>query len=306
MALIQTTRQEQRGKYILDIHRVPTEDNAELAVGRIRKVSAGGLFRPVILLHGTYSRRNFWLSSKGAGMGAWLAEAGFDVWIPELRGHGLSPKGKNYSQICAEDHIRYDVPAIDRFVRQQTRYPVLWVGHSFGGLFVLASLSAGWLGQAGICGVVTFGSQISKGDRYLKIPPVAWGLSFFLKWLGYLPAPKLGLGPEIEPAGVIRETIGWKKLAGKWRNAAGLSYWDGLARIDVPVLSLAAAADKNDPPEGCRQLHERLGSEEKAFVLLGEQTGFSKNYDHIGMVISPSAQQEIWPCVTLWLENRSM
>lgn len=296
-------RQEQRGRYILDINRLKTADNAKLCLGRIRRVTAPRYFPPVILVHGTYAMRNFWLSPKGVGFGAWLADAGFDVWIPEFRGHGLSPKDKQYEKICAEDHIRYDLPAVDRFVRRQTQNPVFWVGHSFGGLFVLAAMSAAWLGQSGACGIVTFGSQISQGDRYLKIPLAAGCLSVLVRLLGYLPAPKMGLGPEIEPAGVIRETIGWKKLGGKWCNSEGFSYWDGLADIKVPVLSLAAAADKSDPPAGCRRLHDRLGSGEKAFVVLGTQTGFSMDYDHVGMVVSRTAREEVWPYVTMWLEN---
>ena len=77
---------------------------------------------PVILLHGTYSKRNFWISPKGVGLGAFLADRGFDVWIPELRGHGHSPKESNFSAITAEQQIRYDLPAIQHFVFDQTRF----------------------------------------------------------------------------------------------------------------------------------------------------------------------------------------
>jgi predicted alpha/beta hydrolase len=181
---------------------------------------------------------------------------------------------------------------------------VFWIGHSFGGLYILAALSMKWLDSSCMAGLVTMGSQISHGDRYLKIPPVAWAAAIALKTLGYFPAPRFGLGPEIEPAGVILETIRWKRLFGKWTTSAGVSYWDGLRDIRLPVLTLAAENDRNDPPAGCRRIHEHFSSPDKTFLRLGKASGFSKDYDHVGMVVSRAAQNEIWPMVAQWMAER--
>jgi hypothetical protein len=162
-----------------------------------------------------------------------------------------------------------------------------------------------WLRQDIVKGIVTFGSQISLGDTYLKLPPLAWSLSLLLKIMGHLPAPKLGLGPEIEPAGVILETIRWKKLFGKWTDSDGTSYWDGLKKIEVPVMTFAAAKDKNDPAEGCKILHDQYSSRDKIFIILGRNYRFSKDYDHVGMVVSKEAQAEVWPDVAGWMRDRS-
>jgi len=238
------------------------------------------------------------------GFGAHLADAGFDVWIPELRGHGLSPKGNRFSRITAEAQIRHDLPAIERLVRETNGRPLFWVGHSFGGMFILAAFAAGAVGQDNVAGLVTFGSQISKGDVYLKIPPVAWAAKTALKLLGYFPAPAMGLGPEVESAGTMIEIIRWKQLGGRWTDSRGFSYWDGLAAVTVPILGLAAAADKNDPPEGCRMTLDRMGSRDKTFVLLGKSDGFAIDYDHVGMVVGKTAVTEVWPRVTDWMEAR--
>jgi poly(3-hydroxyalkanoate) synthetase len=179
-----------------------------------------------------------------------------------------------------------------------------WIGHSFGGLFALAALSMDWMDQEKVSGMVTFGSQISMGDGYLKIPPVAWTLSAILKLLGNFPAPAFGLGPEIEAAGTMLETIRWKKFRGKWTSSEGVSYWDGLDKIKIPVLTYAAANDKNDPPAGCRKIHKCLGSLDKMFMVLGKDAGFSKDYDHVGMVVSKEAQEEVWPDLSGWLKDR--
>jgi pimeloyl-ACP methyl ester carboxylesterase len=290
----------------VDVHRTQTADRAELAVSRIRPRSDAALPYPVILVHGTYCARNFWVSSKGIGMGVYLADQGFDVWIPELRGHGLSPKGDFYSKFTAEDQIRYDLPAVQAYVFDVTRSPAFWVGHSFGGLFMIAAMSMKWLDHEKVKGMVTFGSQISLGDRYLKIPPVAWGIGLLMKSIGHLPAPRLGLGPEIEPAGVILETIRWKKLFGRWTDSEGNSYWDGIRDITAPVMTLAAAKDKNDPPEGCKIIHDQYGSQDKIFIILGRNFRFSKDYDHVGMIVSKEARAEVWPDVAGWMRDRSL
>ncbi len=292
------------GRVKAELRNIETEDAAQLALCRIKPRNDAPLNTPVILVHGSYSSRRFWGSDKGQGLGVFLADQGFDVWIPELRGHGQSPKGADFSRITAEAQIRYDLPAIQAAVFAATAKPAFWIGHSFGGLFILASLSMGWLDQDKVRSVVSFGSQITHGDRYLKFPPLAWALTAALRMSGRFPAPWLGLGPEPEAAGTMIEIIGWKKFRGQWRTSDGRSYWDGLADITVPVMTYAAADDKNDPPAGCRKIHKLLGSADKMFMTLGRDTGFSKDYDHVGMVVSKAAQKEVWPDLVGWLKDR--
>jgi pimeloyl-ACP methyl ester carboxylesterase len=292
------------GGVAVEIRYITTKDNSKIAISRVKPRGLEPLPFPVVLVHGTYSTRSFWISPKGVGLGAYLADQGFDVWIPELRGHGLSPKEESFSDITAEAQIRFDLPAIQATVHSITGSPAFWIGHSFGGLFTLAALSMKWLEQEKVRGVITFGSQISLGDRYLKIPPLVWTFTALLKIIGHLPAPTFGLGPEIEPAGVILETFRWKKFRGKWTNSEGVSYWDGMGDITIPVLTYAAADDKNDPPAGCRKMHKSLGSIDKMFLILGQDGGYSKDYDHVGMVVSKEAQEEIWPDLAAWLKDR--
>jgi pimeloyl-ACP methyl ester carboxylesterase len=88
---------------------------------------------PVILLHGSFSNRRFWYSPKGIGLGAFLARQGFDVWVPEMRGHGLSKRNHDYARNRVADYARYDLPAIGAFVREQSAQVPHWIGHSLGG-----------------------------------------------------------------------------------------------------------------------------------------------------------------------------
>lgn len=285
------------GNVSADVHGILTEDQAEVAITHICRDANQNKSMPVILLHGTYSKRNFWISPKGIGLGAFLTDQGFDVWIPELRGHGHSPKGANFSAVTAEQQIRYDIPAIQHFVLTQTRLPTVWICHSFGGVYALAALAANWLSPDSIRGMITFGSQISQGERFLKFPPLAWLSKTILRLLGHFPAPTFGMGPEIEPAATMIEIIRWKSFRGKWVNSDGTSYWEGLRKVQVPLCCFAAAADRNDPPEGCRILFDHIGGGRKEFILLGRLNGFLTDYDHVGMIISRESQSEIWPLI---------
>lgn len=298
---MQTThvRDEQFGETKVSVMELRTGDDVPLCITRIlpqQEPSRG----PVVLIHGTYTKRNFWVSPKGIGLGPFLAEAGFDVWIPELRGHGLSPKTKRFRSFNTDSHIRQDLPAIQQAVEETTKQAAFWVGHSAGGLYIYAAMAAGDLRHDRILGLVTLGSQLEKGGEYLRFPPIAWGCSLLLRLLPNFPAPTFGLGPEVEPTGEILDYIRWK-TRGTWSAADGTSYQDGLSSIQIPVLVFAGEADKEDPPSGCRSMMEALGSQDKTFVHLAKHEGFSQDYGHVELIVSKAAQQEVWPRISQWL-----
>jgi pimeloyl-ACP methyl ester carboxylesterase len=74
-----------------DIHRIVVRDDVELAYVR---EGIGGL--PLVLIHGWPStKRIFWRNIEP------LAEAGFEVIVPDQRGFGDSPKPSTYIDIAA-------------------------------------------------------------------------------------------------------------------------------------------------------------------------------------------------------------
>lgn len=277
-------------------------DGRDLAVVRLR-AREGPSEAPVVLVHGNYTHRAFWMTSDGFGLGPYLARRGPDVWIPELRGHGLSPKGEGFEGFTAEDHARRDLPAVQEAVRARTEGSAVWVGHSAGGLYLLGALSRGWIDPEEVGAAAVFGTQIDRGEEYLRYRPVAGAVKAVLDLLGYLPAPRLGLGPEVEPAGEMKELVDWKREG--WVDRSGASYREGLADLEVPFRAYAGAGDDQDPPEGCRALHEDVGSPEKSFVLLGEAEGWSRDYGHAEMVASKAAAEEVWPDLGDWIAGRT-
>ncbi|NMY76401.1 alpha/beta fold hydrolase [Pseudomonas sp. WS 5071] len=300
---------ERRGDLSEDVYRLKPanspDTSVELAVTRLGMADAG-LARgvPVILLHGSFSNRRFWYSPKGVGLGAYLARAGFDVWLPEMRGHGLSVRNQQWRNNRVADYARYDLPAIAAFVREQSGQVPHWLGHSQGGVTLAAALGGQYMGEPAVASAAFFGCQVNRRYWLLKIPPVEWVAHLLLKRCAQLSGVRLKRGPEDEPIGIALENLRWNGFLGRFKGA-GRDWWAGLAEVRLPIMAVAAAGDLKTPEWACRALYDQLGSEQRTFMTLGRAQGFSSDFGHVEMLVSETAQTEVWPKVLNWLQSRS-
>lgn len=290
-----------------DVYRLKPGNSPDSSVGlALTRLGVAGHAAergvPVILLHGSFSNRRFWYSPKGLGLGPYLARAGFDVWIAEMRGHGLSPRNKGYRHNRVSDYARYDLPAIADFVHEQNPQAAHWIGHSLGGITLAGALGGHYLDQARVASAALFGSQISRTYWPLKVPPVEWGGRLLLKRFAVISGSRLKRGPEDEPIGLALENLRWHGLFGRFGDAER-DWWAGLAEVRVPLLAVAAMGDRQDPPWACRKLLEQFGSPLSEFLCLGKENGFASDFGHVEMLVSKEAQREVWPLVARWLEK---
>jgi predicted alpha/beta hydrolase len=179
---------------------------------------------------------------------------------------------------------------------------VLAIGHSAGGASLLAALA----GEPGL------------RERVAALVIVATPLPWLQPWrraaartlravagLGHrFPARLLRLGPEDEPAGVMRQWLGWN-LDRRWVGDDGTDYVARLPAITAPVLGLVGAGDRSwSPPHACRALIELLGSRDRAFHVCGTDTGFTRDFGHADIIAGRAARAEVWPIVLDWLDAR--
>ena len=94
----------------------------------------------------------------------------------------------------------------------------------------------------------------------------------------------------------------WKGTERKWLTREGRDYWEGIRSARTPLLTFAAANDRTDPVPGCRFMFDQYGGPEKEWVLLGVEQGFSKDYEHVEMILSKEASVEVWPRIADWLD----
>jgi pimeloyl-ACP methyl ester carboxylesterase len=297
-------RAERCGDLSEDVYRIKAGNSpdftVELAVTRLGLAdSSASRGVPVVLLHGSFSNRRFWYSPRGVGLGATLARAGFDVWIPEMRGHGLSPRNQQYRHNNVADYARYDLPAIHAFVTELSGQRPFWLGHSLGGTTLAMAMALDWLDADSLAGVALFGSQLSRVAWPATVAPFNWLGRALLRGFEHVSGPRLKRGPEDEPAGVALELLRWHGLRRRM-GRAGTDWRAGLARIKVPLLVVAGVGDRQDPPWACEQLFDCFAGRGQ-FLLLGQAQGFSHDYGHVDMLVSKAAQAEVWPQIQRWL-----
>ena len=298
---------ERRGDLSEDIYRIKAanspDPSVELALTRLglaEQPSARGV--PVILLHGSFSNRRFWYSPKGIGLGPWLARQGFDVWIAEMRGHGLSPRNQHYARNTVADYARYDLPVIGAFVAEVSAQTPHWIGHSLGGITLAAALGGGYLQGDLVASAALFGAQVTRRHWPLRIPPFNWASRCLLKRYAHISGTRLKRGPEDEPVGVGLEWLRWKGLFGRFGDAQR-DWWEGLGEVKLPLLAVAAVGDQQDPSWACHQLFDQFAGSHNQFIDLGRKAGFADDFDHVRMLVSPQAQAEVWPLVGTWLQD---
>jgi pimeloyl-ACP methyl ester carboxylesterase len=289
-------------------------DGVALAVHRVP-----GDGPPVILLHGLAANR-LAFHFPGRSLAEHLASAGFDCFVPELRGAGESAVRKR--RIDAWDYLELDIPAILDCIRETTgKQRVHWVGHSMGGLLMLAH----GIGSAapGLASGVAVGSALdyavggSAFERLLALRPVLERLPLVLPWGGlvHLLAPLLGrvdnplqrlnFAPGVSEPEVCRAvhanvfggiptalllSLGTTFQPGGFRSRDGtLTYLKAAARFPARVRFIAGGSDVQCPVATVEGTARAFG--ERADVRTFD------GYGHFDLLLGRSAPQEVWPSI---------
>ncbi|KAJ8727854.1 hypothetical protein PYW08_016239 [Mythimna loreyi] len=126
--------------YVLNIHRIPRSK-----YGR-KKPS-----KTVLLQHGLFASSADWIiNGPGKGLAYVLADAGYDVWMSNIRGNRYSKDhvwfktdSENYWDFSWHEVALYDVPAVIDYILKikgkDTK--ITYIGHSMGTTILFAMLS---------------------------------------------------------------------------------------------------------------------------------------------------------------------
>lgn len=217
---------------------VSSDPGVRIAVSRITDpawdVQRQGARLPVILLHSEFHNRHQWLGSNAQGAARQLARAGWDVWLPEMRGHGRSPRNPQWSTNQFSDFVQQDWPAVQRFVMEQAGEP-FWVGQGLSALSLAEMLIEQPELAYRIPGAVFIEpgesrrhwlqKQLSRRDR--------WRLSRRHSVNG-------PWGPEEEPAALLRTLFDQNRAA---RRGGRHPVYDRLRSVRVPSLVISNGND---------------------------------------------------------------
>ncbi len=318
-----------------------TKDGWRLAVHHYRPGGTPTGF-PVILCHGLSSNRYVFDLLGAPSLAQFLKIRNRDVWSLELRGSGMSDRPRLFfSDVpynwAFEEHLTEDVPAAINFVLNQTGAPKIdWVGHSMGGMLMLAHLSRH--PDAAISSAVAIGSPVDFSNMrtkeidallkitplldWLPISPLTFSGRFLIPVIHKIPKPLLGAFhiPNIDP-GIARKTVAlasqlvtsnkiWITFGqyidnGRFAPENGKPYLDGLAEAKASIMFIGGSKDEMAPDcvneEVCTP--ENAAGERKTLIV-GKESGFSADYGHMDLLMGNRSKEEIFPAILSWLEER--
>ena len=315
-----------------ELRFAPTRDGWEIAIAR-RKPRGAARLPPVLLCHGLAANRSgldFGIDRYSLSL--YLAQAGFDCFALELRGHGSSrrarkdaPRGWSF-----DSYLNEDIPAALDEIRAATSCPeTFWVGHSQGALLGLAAAVRFPERIAAVVALAPpthFAAQ-NELKRLLRFAFLATGRH---RWLVRAAAPVAGyLHPsfaqfalnsrnvdprvyrqlmanvveDISP-GVLAQFLRWARSDVFVSEDGTVDYRGGLASAKQPALFIGGARDLLAPPASVRAGYELWGGEKELWIA-GRDTGAGADYGHSDLIFGLRAPEEIFPRVRDWLQLRS-
>lgn len=303
-----------------DTHAYLTEDGWEMELRHYP--SADGAGPAVVLVHGMSVNHYNWDFRPEVSLADYLADEGFDVWVPSLRGdhNAVAPDSAAARDYCFDDHARQDIPAALRTIRTLTGQDELyWVGHSMGGILLYTQLATdpdGIAAGVSISGPAQLHSETpySKASKRARhITPQRGHLRgrFLMRVAAVLGPPKalvriFGNPDNLDRAmvrGVGRHAIedlsfGTQTQVGRWLVAQEIVSMDGepwVAADDTPVLVLGGVVDHIAPHDDVRAACDALT--DCRFVSLSAAEGFSADYGHVDPLFGTASRDEVYPLI---------
>ncbi len=309
---VQLVSAEVIGSFVEDIYLLKPNNSAdrsvELAVTRLSKnnksmssedTQAGA---PIVLLHGSFSNRRHWLSAEGEGVAAFLVEAGYDVWLPEMRGHGLSPINQGFANNSLGNVIEYDLPAVHRFVVEQTGQNITYIAEEMGGFSILSALALGAIGQQSVTSCIYIEEEKPLSLR-LNTKIFAKNALWRSRRNGIVSGRRLGIGSENESYSTVKQYLCWQnRLA--FNTPSGLQLEGAYSEIMIPVMVVGTAStDIISPVKNAKWIFGQLTSALKSFQVYDyRQSQTSRRYPDGGITLFPN-EGGSWDDILLWLDS---
>lgn len=288
----------------------PTNNGEQLHIMNINKAPLQGV--PVLMIHGMVEDGRIFYHKSGKGLGSYLADHGFNVFVADRRGVGGStPKITKESTHGQTETIVEDIPKLIEFVLKETGSKRLaLVAHSWGGVNLNAALARRPDLIEKVIASVYFATKrtvrVKNLERYFKISLIWNRMSQSLaKRKGYLPAIKYRLGSENETLKTHRQCVEWVRNK-KWVDSDdGFDYGEALESVVLPPTRYYAAV--RDFSMGHRSDVKNFmiesGPHKSQYRLLSKKAGNKLDYDHINLLTAPECVDDHFSEVIAWFKK---
>ena len=271
---------------------------------------------PILLIHGAIENSRIFYSEKGKGIAPFLAEAGFDVFVTDLRGKGRSTPLANSKKVGAGQFevITQDIPTVLHFIKsiKGSDSGIHLMAHSWGGVLVASWFARFYKEGDNIRSMIFFASKrkiyVQHIKRWFMVDLMWTGLgSIATKLAGYLPAKTLKMGSDDEPAKFYFQCNKWV-YSKYWIDPVDkFNYNQAFKKVQFPpILSLTGISDHSLGNKYCvgRMLAE-MAPENLTSLVLSKVNGNLHNYDHINILTHPDAPKDHFPTVLNWLNQHN-
>jgi poly(3-hydroxyalkanoate) synthetase len=312
---------------------IETADGWKLAVYRYPRRSKS---HPVLLIHGLGTNRyDVDFPDPHYSLAKYLHRKGFDTWIVELRGAGLSRKKGWRLNWTFDDYVTKDLPAAVRHIQSRTGHQKLhWAGHSLGGTLVYAAIETlgnevcasgvtlgAAMGAVGKVGLIKFLLKVDpfvkrmpcvpmKGLARLGLPLARWMApledNFFYAADNIdLNVLEKGLEVAVEnvSSALFLQLHDWYKHNHFRSRDRSYSYRRHLKDIRAPFLVCAGSVDGLTAYPDVHCAYREIGSHDKSFRVFSRENGCRTEYGHMDLVLGRNAPREVFPAIADWMKN---
>ncbi|RZA12624.1 MAG: alpha/beta fold hydrolase [Proteobacteria bacterium] len=268
----------------------------------------------VLMLHGAIENGRIFHDSKGQkGLAPFLARAGYEVLVADLRGRGKSRPHVSRSSLYGQtEAILEDLTIMGKALTDLARgRPQHWIAHSWGGVLMSAHLLRFPERILSIESMTFFGSKrsisVQNREKFIAVDLV-WNRAAKLATAiyGYLPARQLKMGSDDESRSSHAQSVVWVKEKTLWIDPKdGFDYGIAAEAIKLPrTLHLAGIKDAYlGHPVDVRRFAKECGQDESKVRVLSKKSGNLSDYGHIDMLTDPRASQDHFPLVLSWLSQ---
>ncbi|MBF0101299.1 MAG: alpha/beta fold hydrolase [Desulfobacterales bacterium] len=315
-----------------------TQDHVDIALHRYLPRGQTKKNCPVILCPGLGANRYNMDMDDQYSIAIHLANQGYDCFILELRGVGLSEMPEKYYlgrwKITFEDFVRKDIPAaIQKVLSITFADRVHWVGHSMGGMVLYAyaieqknqfiqsgtiiASPANFNYMAKMSKLAQFGKFILhffpvlhlRLFTFLALPGIGWLDRHLGKWLyepkhcetSMIQYAAVNLVIDL-PATLMQRFERWVNKK-DFCSEDGIHWQDRLSEITIPLYLLAGTSDRLAIVEGIQAVYQQLGTQDKTFRVFGKDHGEPSEYAHGDFVIGRSAPERVFPSISEWVNQ---
>lgn len=322
-----------RGK--AKIHYLQTSDGWKIALHRHQ---GKGAKHPVLLVHGLASNAaNLDFPIKDLSLARYLKKNGYDAWVVDLRGSGLSKKKRLTSiKWYFDDYLFKDLPAtVDYILKQTKARKIHYVGHSLGGILAFP-FNQTYHHKKILKSLITVGTPMAIKTKpgYFKYLFRIDNVLKFIPWVPYKTASKLAhvfseyllglddhhlfsknnMTPEIfrtmlrhavesVPSSLILQIHSWIRNSYFGSLDGTINFMENIQDHSMPVMMIVGSIDTFTPPSEVRLAFRRLPGEKKTLKVFGKKHGHRNEYGHIDLILGKHAPQEVFPHILEWMDS---